>query len=70
MILGTTYTFPGESGKHDDNEKKVCLGRSFVAKVVGVGGVYTNVVECTFCGRELNAFENALVQPPHALSLA
>ena len=55
--------FQGESGKHVDETNRECGGRSFQVKYVGTGGVYTNIVACTFCGNELNAYENGLAQP-------
>jgi hypothetical protein len=40
MIAGRTYTFAGDKGKQTNDEGQDCLGRSFYAKIVGVGGIY------------------------------
>lgn len=62
-----TVTFQGAAGEHRDNDGRECEGRIFGVKVVGVGGVYTNVVECSLCERELIAYENGLAPEPVGL---
>jgi hypothetical protein len=61
MIAGRTYTFSGDKGKHTDDQGQDCPGRSFYAKMVGVGGIYINTVECTTCNKELKAGEDSLL---------
>jgi hypothetical protein len=72
MIAGSTVQFPGDAGEHTSPDGRYCPGRAFLAKMVGVGGVYLNTVECTTCHRELTAGENGLAQSRGAgtLSLA
>jgi hypothetical protein len=62
MIAGIVYSFSDESGNHENDESKDCAGRSFMAKVVGVGGVYINTVGCTLCRRKLSAYETGVSQ--------
>ena len=63
MRLGTVV-FSENEGKHSDGKGGECQGRSFAVKSVGVGGVYTNVVVCHLCDRELIAYENGLAPTP------
>lgn len=55
------HTFPGDAGKHTDKDGNECYGRTFEAKSVGVGGVYTNVVMCVTCLCELAASEDRIL---------
>jgi len=59
-----TVAFPGEAGKHSDRNGSECVGRLFAVKFRGTGGVYSNVVVCFYCDRELTAYENGVAQPP------
>jgi hypothetical protein len=59
-----TVVFPGDAGKHSDRNGSECDGRLFAVKSIGVGAVYTNVVVCFYCDRELIAYENGLAQQP------
>lgn len=67
MKLASTVQFGGDLGKHSDLHGKECSGRLFMAKHVGVGGVYVNEVECTTCKRALPAVEDRLL-PVHCMT--
>jgi hypothetical protein len=56
-----THQFPGDAGEHTDPQGAPCLGRMFEAKHVGVGGAYTNWVECIVCHKEMPATEERLL---------
>jgi hypothetical protein len=56
-----THNFPGEAGRHTDQQGVDCPGRVFEAKHVGTGAVYINEVECTTCRREMSASEDRLL---------
>ncbi len=64
-----THQFPGDAGKHTDQQGQNCLGRLFEAKQVAVGGAYTNRVECTTCHREMPASEDRLLPDSPMTSL-
>ncbi len=65
-----TVTFHDDAGKHDDRNGRECGGRTFAVKSFGVGGMYSIVVVCWCCERELLAFENGLApEPASSLSL-
>lgn len=64
MIAATTVTFPGDAGKHNNDQGQDCPGRSFYAKLVGVGANYINTAECTTCHKELQSGEHSLLQRP------
>src|ERR1043166_5887612 len=59
-----TINFSDDAGKHSDGKGGECTERTFAVKSVGVGGVYTNIVVCYFCKRELVAYENGLAPEP------
>lgn len=59
-----TVAFQGEAGRHSANDGRECGERTFDVKVVGLGGVYTHVVSCRLCERELVAYENGLAPEP------
>jgi len=66
--FGTTVQFVGKRGEHNDPQGKTCPGRFFDVKQVGVGGAYTNYVECTTCHRELPATEGQLLHSPISIT--
>jgi hypothetical protein len=57
-----TVPFLGEAGRHRNLEGMDCPGRQFLVRVRGVGGSYTNKVECTACHRWLDATDDGLVR--------
>jgi hypothetical protein len=57
-------TFQGAAGNHIDSNGGECGGRAFDVKFVGTGAVYTNIVTCRLCGRELVAYETGLAPEP------
>lgn len=61
MEVGATYIFQKDAGKHFSAEGTDCPGRAFLAKEVGVGAVYTNLVECTLCSQRIRAWEQGLL---------
>jgi len=61
-----TVVFEGAIGNHTNGNRTECGSRTFDVKYVGTGGVYTNVVACRLCERELVAYENGLAPEPNA----
>lgn len=64
MLLFSTVRFDGDKGRHLEPSGKKCGGRAFHIKFVGVGGVYTRTVVCTWCQRTLRAYDDELAPEP------
>jgi hypothetical protein len=64
MVAGSTVQFLEDVSVHSDDKGQRCSGRSFKVIMAGMGGSYTNTVECLMCHRQFEAHESGLLNKP------
>jgi hypothetical protein len=61
-IASPVMKLPGDAGKHQNSEGHDCPGRQFTVRSRGLGGSYTDNVECQACHQVLEAVGEHLLQ--------
>lgn len=63
MTLNSDVSLPGNAGAHVALDDKPCPERTFRVVMIGVGGVYHDIVQCRRCHRDFKAYGNRILDP-------